>query len=147
MLPYCRMRLPENPNAHFQVAFAAMKERENRQTEPSIRLARKSPKGTVFGACKAFCFSGRENKCWEMQICACVQAQRILYLSHQVPPLCKEKRMQFSFGYRPYFSAKGGIIFLLQQRRLAGSRLAMVGRGATQHFSGSLYAGIEKHSK
>ncbi|EEG22894.1 hypothetical protein EIKCOROL_02439 [Eikenella corrodens ATCC 23834] len=35
--------------------------------------------------------------------------------------------MRLSFGYRPYFAAKGGIIFLLQQRRLAGSRLAMVG--------------------
>ena len=52
--------------------------------------------------------------------------------------------MRLSFGYRPYFSAKGGIIFLLQQRRLAGSRLAMVGRGATQHFSGSLYAGMKE---
>ena len=33
---------------------------------------------------------------------------------------------------------------MLQQRRLAGSRLAMVGRGATQHFSGSLYAGMKE---
>ena len=108
----CRwIRLPENPNAHFQVAFATTKERKNRQTEPFIRLARKSPKGTAFGACKAFCFSGRENKCWEMQICACTQAQRILIFVAPSPPLCKEKRIRLSFGYRPYLPAKGGIIF------------------------------------
>jgi hypothetical protein len=106
------MRLPENPNAHFQVAFAAMKERKNRQTEPSIRLARKSPKGTVFGACKAFCFSGRENKCWEMQICACVQAQRILYLSHQVPLCARKSGCSFHSDTARIFLPKEELFFV-----------------------------------
>ena len=143
----CRwMRLPGNPNTHFQVAFAATKEQKTARPNPLSGLPENPRKARYSALVKHFALAaGKINvgKCKFVLACR----RSAYYICRTKSPFVQGKADAVFIWIPPAFFCQRRNYFLLQQRRLAGSRLAMVGRGATQHFSGSLYAGIEKHSK